>query len=92
MESGAAVSVVRVSIALYDAYSLASGRKVDEAIIAYWEVMAAAKWAVIAILQGDRFLTGGETAIELALTGLMAPEMEFDALDGIAAIEAKGKL
>ena len=78
--------------ALYDAYSLASGRKVDEAIIAYWEVMAAAKWAVIAILQGDRFLTGGETAIELALTGLMAPEMEFDALDGIAAIEAKGKL
>ena len=77
--------------ALYDAYTLTSGRKIDEAAIAYWEVMAAAKWAVIAILQGDRFLTGGETAIELALTGLMAPEMEFDALDGIAAIEAKAK-
>ncbi len=77
--------------ALYDAYAAASGRKIGAATIAYWEVMAAAKWAVIAVLQGDRFLTGGETAIELALTGLMAPEMEFDALDGIAAIEAKAK-
>jgi hypothetical protein len=38
--------------------------------------------------QGDRFLVGGETAIELALTGLMTAEMEFDALDGIASIEA----
>ena len=60
----------------------------NEQSIAYWEVMAAAKWAVIAILQGDRYLSGGETAIELALTGLMAPEMEFDALEGIAAIDA----
>ncbi len=78
--------------ALYGAYAAASGRKINEAIIPYWEVMAAAKWAVVAILQSDRFLTGGETAIELALTGLMAPEMEFDALDGIAAIEAKAGL
>ena len=74
--------------AFYDTYQKAGGEKINEQSIAYWEVMAAAKWAVIAILQGDRFLTGGETAIELALTGLMAPEMEFDALDGIAAIEA----
>ncbi len=74
--------------AFYEAYQKAGGEKINEQSIAYWEVMAAAKWAVIAILQGDRYLSGGETAIELALTGLMAPEMEFDALDGIAAIDA----
>jgi aminoglycoside phosphotransferase (APT) family kinase protein len=74
--------------AFYDGYNAAAAHKIDEAIIPYWEVMAAAKWAVIAVLQGDRFLAGGETAIELALTGLMSSEMEFDALDGIAAIEA----
>jgi aminoglycoside phosphotransferase (APT) family kinase protein len=77
--------------ALYDAYNAAAATKIDEAVIPYWEVMAAVKWGVLAILQGDRFLTGGETAIELALTGLMAPEMEFDALEGIAAIEAGKK-
>jgi aminoglycoside phosphotransferase (APT) family kinase protein len=74
--------------AFYEAYTAAGGRAITDAGVAYWEVMAAAKWAVIALLQGDRFLVGGETAIELALTGLMAPEMEFDALDGISAIEA----
>jgi aminoglycoside phosphotransferase (APT) family kinase protein len=74
--------------ALYDAYNAVAALKIDARVIPYWEVMAAVKWGVIAVLQGDRFLTGGETAIELALTGLMAPEMEFDALDGIAAIEA----
>ncbi len=77
--------------AFYNGYNEIAVVKVDEAVIPYWEVMAAAKWAVLAILQGDRFLTGGETAIELALTGLMAPEMEFDALEGIAAIEAARK-
>jgi tRNA uridine 5-carboxymethylaminomethyl modification enzyme len=45
--------------------------------------MAAAKWATIAVLQGDRFRKDGEPSIELALTGLMPPEMELDALDGI---------
>lgn len=76
--------------AFYDGYNGIAARKIDEAVIPYWEVMAAAKWAVLAVLQGDRYLVGGETAIELALTGAMAPEMEFDALEGIAAIERAG--
>ena len=58
--------------------------------LAYWEVLGAARWATIALLQGQRFLTGGERSLELALTGLMPAEMEFDALEGIAAIEAGG--
>ncbi len=70
--------------AFYDGYNEAAQVKIDEAAIPYWEIMAAAKWAVLAVLQGDRFLTGGENSIELALTGLMAPEMEFDCLEAIA--------
>jgi aminoglycoside phosphotransferase (APT) family kinase protein len=77
--------------AFYDGYNAAAAAKIDEGVIPYWEVMATVKWGILAVLQGDRFLTGGETAIELALTGLMAPEMEFDALEGIAAIEAGKK-
>ncbi len=78
--------------ALYDSYNARAAGKLDEAAIAYWEIMAAAKWAVISVLQGDRFLTGGESAIELALTGLMTPEMEFDCLEGISGFsETRGR-
>ena len=56
--------------------------------LAFWEIFAAARWATIALLQGQRFLTGGERSLELALTGLMPAEMELDALDAIAALEA----
>lgn len=58
--------------------------------LAFWEILAAARWATIALLQGQRLLTGGERSLELALTGLMPAEMEFDALEAIAAIEAGG--
>lgn len=76
--------------AFYDGYNAVAAEPLDETVIGYWEVMAAAKWAAIAVLQGDRFRTGGETSIELALTGLMPAEMELDALDLIADITRKG--
>ena len=72
-------------------YERIAGHALETAAIAYWEIMAAAKWATIAVLQGDRFRKGGEASIELALTGLMTPEMELDALDGIIAIEKGAK-
>jgi aminoglycoside phosphotransferase (APT) family kinase protein len=71
--------------ALLAGYNRATERKVGEAELIYWEILAAAKWATIAVLQGDR--KGGEASLELALTGLMVPEMELDALDAIAHIE-----
>ena len=49
----------------------------------YWQIMDAAKWATIALLQGDRLRLGGERTLELALTGLMPAEMEHDALTEI---------
>jgi aminoglycoside phosphotransferase (APT) family kinase protein len=76
--------------AFYRGYEAQSGRTIDRAVIPYWEVMGAVRWAVIALQQGERHLTGGEESLELALTGLRAPEMELDALLDIAVIEAGG--
>jgi aminoglycoside phosphotransferase (APT) family kinase protein len=61
-------------------YETASGRAVDPARLHYWEVMAALKWLVIALLQRDRFLRGGERSLDLALTGRRAAECEFEML------------
>ncbi len=74
--------------AFYRGYEAESGRVVDSAVIPYWEIMAAVRWAVIALQQGERYLSGGEDSLELALTGLRAPEMELDALIDIAALRA----
>lgn len=76
--------------AFYAGYNRAAAEPLDARAIPYWEVMALAKWATIAVLQGDRYRTGGETAIELVLTGLMPAEMELDAMDLIARIEREG--
>ena len=76
--------------ALYRGYEAQSGLAIDRDIIAYWEVMAAVRWAVIALQQGERHLSGGEESLELALTGLRVPEMELDVLMDIARIEGEG--
>ena len=73
--------------AFYRGWEAESGRLVDRTVIPYWEVMAAVRWAVIALQQGHRHVSGEEVSLELALTGMRAPEMELDALLDIAAIE-----
>ncbi len=72
-------------------YNAVADSPIAASELAYWEILAAARWATIALMQGQRFLTGGERSLELALTGLMPAEMEFDALEGIAALEAGDK-
>jgi aminoglycoside phosphotransferase (APT) family kinase protein len=74
--------------AFYRGYNSQSKTPLDESLIPYWEILSAARWAVVALLQGERHITGGEHSIELLLTGLMAPEMEHEALQGIQALEA----
>ena len=75
--------------AFLDAYNAQAETKVAAAEIVYWEIFAAARWAAAAAMQGARGsrLPPGRASLELALTGLMAPEMEFDALAGIDAFE-----
>ncbi len=72
--------------AFYRGYNGESDVPVDETLVPYWEILAAARWAVVALLQGERHVTGGEQSIELLLTGIRAPEMEHEALQGIAAL------
>lgn len=73
----------------YNGYNSLASMAVDQSRIPYWEAMAAARWATIALLQGQRY-RDGEESLELLLTGLMAPEMEFDALDGIMQLAEGG--
>ena len=72
----------------FEAYEKAANRWPDPMTVRYWEIMAAAKWATLAMQQGDRFRLGGEASVELALTGLMVSELELEALDGIRAHES----
>jgi aminoglycoside phosphotransferase (APT) family kinase protein len=57
----------------YHGYESASGRRIDPERVAYWEVMAHLRWAVIALQQGRRTAAGGEASLELALTGVLYP-------------------
>ena len=50
--------------------------------------MAAVRWAVIALQQSQRHLSGEQRSLELALTGRKIPEMEMDMLMEIERIEA----
>ncbi|MGE4369085.1 MAG: phosphotransferase family protein [Burkholderiaceae bacterium] len=71
---------------LFRAYEQAGGFRVDPRTVSYWEVMALVRWAIIALQQAQRHLSGQEPSLELALTGRMLPEMEYDMLNQINAI------
>lgn len=64
----------------YRAYERASGRAIDPDAVRYWEVMAHARWAVIAIQQAGRHLSGREPGLELALIGRKVAEIEYEIL------------
>lgn len=58
---------------LYRGYEAQSGRSIDPARVAFWEIMAHIRWAVIARQQGARTVAGGEASLDLALTGRVYP-------------------
>ena len=67
--------------AFYRGYESVAGRAVEGERVAYWEVMAHLRWAVIALQQGERFTKGGEASLDLALTGRVRPdELAFEIL------------
>ncbi|MNT81260.1 hypothetical protein D3C71_1836830 [compost metagenome] len=47
----------------------------------YWEVMAHLNWALIAIQQAERHVSGQERSLNLALTGHIVPELEWEILN-----------
>ncbi len=72
---------------LFCGYSSLSGQPVDAGKVVYWEVMAMTRWAIIALQQAQRHLSGEQPSLELALTGRMLPEIEFDLLAQIRDLE-----
>lgn len=75
----------------YRGYEAASGRQVDPGAVHYWEVAAHVRWAIIALQQAARHLSGQERSLELALTGRIVPELELEILNLIDAAEAAGR-
>ncbi|MBI2253913.1 MAG: phosphotransferase family protein [Proteobacteria bacterium] len=66
--------------AFYAGYEAAGGAPVDDGKVRFWEQMAALRWAIMSLEQAERHLSGRERSMELALTGLVSLEMEYDLL------------
>lgn len=64
----------------YRGYERVSGRSLPREQIHYWEVMAHMNWAIIALQQAERHLSGEEDSLLLALTGQLVPELEYTLL------------
>lgn len=72
---------------LVAAYEEASGRAVNPRTLLYWQLMGTVRWAVIALQQAARHYVAGEPSLELALTGAVVPQLEWDILDLIEALD-----
>ncbi len=64
----------------YSGYEAGSGRQIDRDAARYWEVMAHVRWAVVALHQTARHLSGAEPSLDLALIGRRLPELEYEVL------------
>jgi aminoglycoside phosphotransferase (APT) family kinase protein len=65
----------------YRGYERVAGAAIPHARVKYWEVMAHVNWAIIALQQAQRHLSGEETSLNLALTGQIVPELEWEILN-----------
>ena len=59
-------------------YQEAAGREVPPSALVYWQVIAHIRWAIIALQQARRHLSGSEPSLELALTGSIVAELEYE--------------
>jgi len=62
-------------------YAKLTGCDVAEEDLFWWEVLGNVKWAVGALTQSRRHLSGRERSVELAVLGRLAAEMEYELLD-----------
>lgn len=61
-------------------YQRISGVAISPEELHYWELLAHVRWAMIAIQQGERHVSGQEPSLELALTAHIVPELEWEIL------------
>src|SRR5262249_60328277 len=65
----------------WEAYRRAGGCPVDPERVFYWEVLGNLAWAVGALGQRERHLSGEEPSVELASLGRICAEMELELLN-----------
>ena len=61
-------------------YNALTGRHITLASLGYWEIVGNLKWAIGALTQSRRHLSGQQRSVELAVLGRLAAEMEFELL------------
>ncbi|MBQ0764693.1 phosphotransferase family protein [Marinobacter psychrophilus] len=61
-------------------YSDICPREISPEELRYWQIMAHVRWAIIAVQQAERHLSGQQHSLELALTGRLVPELEHNIL------------
>src|SRR5207244_12832226 len=61
-------------------YNVLTGRHITLASLGYWEIVGNLKWAIGALTQSRRHLSGQQRSVELAVLGRLAAEMEFELL------------
>ncbi|HEY1325483.1 MAG TPA: phosphotransferase family protein [Casimicrobiaceae bacterium] len=66
--------------AFLEGYNATAGTRHTEADTRPWQALAQVRWAVIALQQCERHLSGREPSLELALTGRLLPSLERDLL------------
>jgi aminoglycoside phosphotransferase (APT) family kinase protein len=62
-------------------YDELTGRAIGVEELYWWEVLGNVKWAIGALTQSRRHLSGRERSVELAVLGRLAAEMEYELLD-----------
>ena len=62
-------------------YAELTGRRLSLDELYVWEVLGNVKWAVGALTQSRRHLSGRQRSVELAILGRLAAEMEYELLD-----------
>ncbi|MGH3392773.1 MAG: phosphotransferase family protein [Actinomadura sp.] len=65
---------------LLDGYAEVAGERPDAGRLRWWEVYGTLRWAVLCRMQAERYLSGGESSIELAALGRRVCEQEHDLL------------
>lgn len=61
-------------------YNALAGREVSFEDLFYWEVAGNVRWAIGALNQARRHLSGQERSVELAVLGRLASEVEYEVL------------
>ncbi|HJU22860.1 MAG TPA: phosphotransferase family protein [Casimicrobiaceae bacterium] len=74
-----------------EGYEAHGGRAVSRSDLGYWQALAHLRWAIIALQQARRHREG-ERSLELALTGRIVHELEYEALRLTGAKPAHARL